>query len=221
MVTEALIRSLRPPDRFPPRLGSLTPAQESVVREFLVSIGAGDLDETVRAEAIQAFDEWWRPAARARPTAEQILALRSVPVVYRDVRHPAYGLVVPETLVSTGLIDIPTESRRVELWRGYACGDVHMVVAVNTVAHSVRSFADAARLYAGFFGIPVAPQPVTVPKARRAVRLNANTGDADAGGERVTMVVAEGSDVVALTIRAADREDIRLVIDRIASSFTL
>src|SRR5690242_7691275 len=38
MVTEALVLSLRPPDWYPPRLGSLTPTQEAVVREFLESI---------------------------------------------------------------------------------------------------------------------------------------------------------------------------------------
>lgn len=31
MVTEALVRSLRPPDRYPPRLGALDAGQEGIV----------------------------------------------------------------------------------------------------------------------------------------------------------------------------------------------
>src|SRR5262245_51147572 len=35
MVAEALVRSLRPPDRYPPRLASLSPDQENVISSFL------------------------------------------------------------------------------------------------------------------------------------------------------------------------------------------
>jgi hypothetical protein len=37
MVIDALVRSLRPPDRYPPRLASLSPDQEDIVRSFLDS----------------------------------------------------------------------------------------------------------------------------------------------------------------------------------------
>src|SRR4026209_2659157 len=38
MAVEALIRSLRPPDRYPPRLASLTAEQEAVVVAFLEAL---------------------------------------------------------------------------------------------------------------------------------------------------------------------------------------
>ena len=41
MVSEALLRSLRPPDRYPPRLATLTADQESVVRAFLEQAALG------------------------------------------------------------------------------------------------------------------------------------------------------------------------------------
>src|SRR4029453_16667314 len=40
MAVEALIRSLRPPDRYPPRLTTLTLDQEAVVVAFLAPLGA-------------------------------------------------------------------------------------------------------------------------------------------------------------------------------------
>jgi hypothetical protein len=42
MVTEALVRSLRPPDRYPPRLATLSADQENVVRSFLEQAALGD-----------------------------------------------------------------------------------------------------------------------------------------------------------------------------------
>src|SRR6185436_12137383 len=42
MVTEALVRSLRPPDRYPPRLAALSADQEEVVRMFLERAALGD-----------------------------------------------------------------------------------------------------------------------------------------------------------------------------------
>ena len=48
MVAEALVRSLRPPDRYPLRLGALTPDQETVVRSFLEFVALGDAVPQVR-----------------------------------------------------------------------------------------------------------------------------------------------------------------------------
>ncbi len=80
MVAEALVRSLRPPDRYPPRLASLSPEQEarrrgvSGTRRTRSSVGP------VREEARQALDEWWRPTPRSRPTHEEIESARQAPV---------------------------------------------------------------------------------------------------------------------------------------------
>ena len=120
MVSEALVRSLRPPDRYPPRLGSLSADQEDVLRSFLEEIGLSGAALPLQAEAQQALEEWWLPNARSRPTPEEHAALRAAPVVYRSVVRDIYRLSVPETLTGSGVRSIPEESRRVETW-GATC----------------------------------------------------------------------------------------------------
>lgn len=66
-VGEATISSLRPPDRDPPRLASLTPAQETAVTLFLEFLAFSD-ESAHQGTACQAIDEWWSPAAMYRPT---------------------------------------------------------------------------------------------------------------------------------------------------------
>ncbi len=65
MVVSALIQSLRPPDREPARLGSLSPHQESVVREVLEAL-AFEPRSQWQADACQALEEWWVPGALYR-----------------------------------------------------------------------------------------------------------------------------------------------------------
>jgi hypothetical protein len=66
MVIDAFLSSLRPPDRQPPRLASLSVEQESVVSAFL-DIMAFD-DVSVHQElARTALEEWWAPGALYRP----------------------------------------------------------------------------------------------------------------------------------------------------------
>src|SRR5262245_7237638 len=100
MVTEALVRSLRPPDRYPPRLATLTGEQEAVVRAFLEQAALGDALPHVQADAQQALEEWWLPNARSRPTAAEIAALRSVPLTYHPVGGGVYRLSVPDTFTT-------------------------------------------------------------------------------------------------------------------------
>jgi hypothetical protein len=69
MAAEALVRSLRPPDRYPPRLASLSPGQEAVVVAFLEHVALGDSGSSLREDAQQALEEWWLPNPRSRPTA--------------------------------------------------------------------------------------------------------------------------------------------------------
>ena len=54
----SLIDSLRPPDRIPARLASLTDTQEALVRDLLELL-AFSADSTWQAEACQALEEWW------------------------------------------------------------------------------------------------------------------------------------------------------------------
>jgi hypothetical protein len=68
LVVDALIASLRPPDREPPRLGSLDSVQEAVVRELL-EVLAYSPESAHQAEACQALEEWWIDGALYRPTS--------------------------------------------------------------------------------------------------------------------------------------------------------
>lgn len=68
LVTEGLLSSLRPPDREPPRLASISPAQEAVVVAFL-DVLAFDEGSAYRDFAMQVLEEYWTPNAlyRQRP----------------------------------------------------------------------------------------------------------------------------------------------------------
>jgi len=67
-VVGSLIDSLRPPDRDPPRLASLTAAQEALVREFLEML-AFSPESSWQAQACQALEEWWIENAQYRAKA--------------------------------------------------------------------------------------------------------------------------------------------------------
>lgn len=61
----AFINSLRPPDREPPRLASLGPAQEAAIREAL-EVLAFTPESLWQDEACQALEEWWVKPAQYR-----------------------------------------------------------------------------------------------------------------------------------------------------------
>ncbi|TXI93389.1 MAG: hypothetical protein E6Q34_05570 [Burkholderiaceae bacterium] len=69
LVVDALLSSLRPPDRVPPRLASLTAAQQALVTQFLESM-AFDEQSSYQELACQVLDEWWLPGARYRVVAK-------------------------------------------------------------------------------------------------------------------------------------------------------
>ena len=66
MAIDGLLWSLRPPDRDPPRLGSLSRAQEEVVVATLDQLAFSD-DSVYRKDAMQVMEEWWIPGALYRP----------------------------------------------------------------------------------------------------------------------------------------------------------
>ncbi len=66
-VIGALIASLRPPDRVPPRLGSLSREQEDILRELLELLAFSD-DSAWQQEACQALEEWWIENPLFRPS---------------------------------------------------------------------------------------------------------------------------------------------------------
>ena len=65
MVVEGLLYNLRPPDREPPRLASLTGEQEAVVIEFLEEVAYSE-DSANKDFALQVLEEWWIPNALYR-----------------------------------------------------------------------------------------------------------------------------------------------------------
>lgn len=67
-VVEALLWSLRPPDRDPPRLASLTALQEAVVMELLDAL-AFLSDSAHRELALQVLEEYWVANPHYRRTA--------------------------------------------------------------------------------------------------------------------------------------------------------
>jgi len=57
IAVEALLGSLRPPDRYPPRLGTLTAEQEAVIVAFLETLALGDGSDHLQDEAQQALEQ--------------------------------------------------------------------------------------------------------------------------------------------------------------------
>lgn len=68
-VCDALLNNLRPPDRTPPRLASLSPEQEKVVTEFLDLLAFSE-SSAHKDFAGQILEEWWVPGALYRVRAE-------------------------------------------------------------------------------------------------------------------------------------------------------
>lgn len=66
MAVEGVLHNLRPPDRDPPRLASLSAEQEAVIRAFLDELAFSD-DSANRDFAMQVMEEWWVPGALYRP----------------------------------------------------------------------------------------------------------------------------------------------------------
>jgi len=223
MVTEALVRSLRPPDRYPPRLATLTAEQESAVRWFLEQVALGGAIPHVQAEAQQALEEWWLPNPRCRPTPLEIAALRAAPVGVRVVEGDVYRLSVPETFAGSGVRVIAEESRRVQTWGGYLCGDAHTMVAVNVTPLAMRSLAHSVRARSTLFRESVSPRSVAVLGSPHAERLDGLThGDSPAEPQTLVMVFATARDeLVTLSVRSWPRDDLAREVERIADSFEI
>ncbi len=61
-VTDALLTSLRPPDRDPPRLASLSAPQETVLLRFLDTLAYAEGSASMDLAAL-VLSEWWTPGA--------------------------------------------------------------------------------------------------------------------------------------------------------------
>ena len=224
MVVEALVRSLRPPDRYPSRLTTLTTEQEAVVRTFLEMIALDDAPPHLQTDAQQALEEWWLPGAPHRPRPEETALLRATPVTYQTIDRARYRLVLPAAFTSSGPRHIAEESRTVEVWSGTLCGDVPTIVAVNLTPLAGRHLRDVVeRAAAGLRSARVEACRVRVPGATRSERRDGLTrGDSPAEPQRIAIVAAvAGRDVVLLTVRSWPRDDVEAVIERIVSAFAI
>jgi hypothetical protein len=65
MTVDAFLASLRPPDREPPRLGSLSIEQETEVVALLDKLAFED-SSAWKAQAVTALEEYWAPGALYR-----------------------------------------------------------------------------------------------------------------------------------------------------------
>ena len=225
MVVEALIRSLRPPDRYPPRLAALTAAQEAVVVAFLETLALEGDAGPLQDDAQQALEEWWLPGARHRPRPEELAALRAAQAPHRVVERALYRLTLPASFSSSGARHIAEESRTVEVWRGILCGDVPTVVAVNLTPLGNRHLRHVLeRASSGLRAASVESRGVDVPGATRSQRLDGLTrGHSPAEPERITLVAAAvGQEaVVLLTVRSWPRDDVEAAMQRIVASFEI
>jgi uncharacterized protein DUF6714 len=224
MVVEALVRSLRPPDHYPPRLGSLTAEQEAAIVAFLETLALADGHDHVRDDAQQALEEWWLPGARHRPRPEDVAALRAAPVSYQAVARPRYRVTLPVGFVSSGARHVGEESRTVEVWSGVLCGDVPTVVAVNLTPLAGRRLGQITeRAATGLRAAGVEPRRARVAGAARSERLDGLTGPSSpASSQRIVIVAAvAGQDVVLLTVRSWPRDDVDTAVERIVGSFEI
>jgi uncharacterized protein DUF6714 len=226
LVLQALIRSLRAPDREPPRLTTLTAEQETVVVAFLEAI-AGDPGREEDAEAArQALLEWWVPNARHRPTEAEIAARREAPVSWHEVGQGTYRLSVPATFSSTGVREVPSESRRVEIWTGYLRGDVASRVLVHFEALRGRTLgAMASQAVSRFVRADGEPTYAQLEHAKRACRLSGLSYGYSYSVEeleRVLLLLAIVGEEL-LTVRAAawDYGRVDADLERIVTSFRL
>jgi hypothetical protein len=223
MVTEALVRSLRPPDHYPPRLASLDIGQEGVVRAFLEQVALGDVLPHVQVEAQQALEEWWLPNPRSRPTAQDVAVLRDAPVADRVVGGDVYRLSLPVTLTGGGERTIPQESRRVQTWCGNLCGDAPTVVAVNVTPLAARSLAESMRVSSRWFREVRSARSIVVTGSPQAERLDGVAPNGSpAEPQTLTIVFAKaGDELVTLSIRSWPRDDVGRGVERIVGSFEI
>lgn len=221
MVVEATVRSLRPPDRVPARLTTLSTAQEAVIVRFLEHIALSDEENGSRDDARAALEEWWLPGAflRARATAQSAAPRRTE---YREVGSGPYRITLPTTLEGGGVHHVAEEQRAIEVWRGTVCGDAlaDVFVSVSPVVH--RSWRDAEASVSNWL-TPESRAWMDVPGAKKALRLDGTTYRySPAEPDRTTIVLAlAGDEIVTLTVRASDRADVHAEMDRALRSFRL
>jgi hypothetical protein len=226
LVIQAVIRSLRAPDREPPRLATLNADQEAVVVAFLESIAADSRHEDNAEDAQQALLEWWVPNARHRPTQAAIEERRRAPVSWHEVGSANYRLTVPTTFAGGGVRAVPAESRRVEMWDGYLRGDIKARVLVHFEPARDRTLGDFARGIAAQLVVSDGEAtPVKLAGAKRACRLGgfvygySHSPEELERGEWLLAIV--GDELLTVRATAWRVREIETELGRIVESFRL
>ena len=220
LVTEALVQSLRPPDRLTPRLATLNGEQEAVIVELLKLIAVDERAHGARDDAMSALEEWWLPGARLR--AELTSPRTRTATTYREVGEGPYRLTLPTSLTGGGVRHVRGEQRTIEAWGGILCADVYANVFVNVQPLASRPWRAAVEQVEHWL-TPSVHAWVDVPGARQALRLEGATyRHSPAESERTTAVLALArAAIVSLTVRAAERADVQAELDRVIRSFAL
>jgi hypothetical protein len=221
MVVEATVRSLRPPDRVPPRLTTLSRAQEDVVVRFLEQLALSGDEGGSPDDARSALEEWWLPGAFLRAKAEAQPTARR-PVEYREVGGGSYRITLPTSMEGGGVHHVAEEHRAIEVWRGTVCGDALADVFVSSSPLAHRSLKEAEASVSQWL-TPESRTWIEVPGAKKALRLDGTTYRySPAEPDHTTIVIAlAGDDVVTLTVRGSERADVQAEMDRALRSFRL
>jgi hypothetical protein len=220
MVVDATVRSLRPPDRVPTRLTTLTRAQEEVVVRFLEHLARTN-DEGSPNDARSALEEWWYPDAYVRAQSEKQRVAPGA-TTYREVGSGAYRLTLPTTMEGGGVHYVAEEERAIEVWRGTVCGDGLADVFVNSSPLARRSWPELEESVRYWLS-PDTRAWIEIPGAKKSMRLDGTTfryGPAEP--DRTTIVIAlAGDEVVTLTIRGTKRADVQAELERALASFRI
>lgn len=221
MVVESTVRSLRPPDRIPARLTTLSRAQEEAVVRFLEHLALPDDASGSREDAQAALAEWWLPGAFLRGQAEKQAATRG-PTEYREAGNGRYRITLPATLDEGGVHHVAEENRAIEVWRGMICGDGLADVFVNSSPRARRTWREL-EASVKYWLAPDVRAWIKVPGAKRALRLDGTTYRySPAEPDRTTIVIALAGDaVVTLTMRGTQRADVQAEMDRAIRSFRI
>jgi hypothetical protein len=221
MVVEATVRALRPPDRVPTRLTTLSREQEEVVVRFLEQLALADDAEGTRDDARSALEEWWLPDAYLRTQAEARSRSRE-PTEYRDVGGGSYRITLPTSMEGGGVHHVAEEHRAIEVWRGVVCGDALADVFVSSTPLAHRSWREVEASLSHWM-TPDSRTWIDVPGARKALRLDGTTYRySPAEPDRTTIVIAlDGDEIVTLTLRGTERADVQAELDRALRSFEL
>jgi hypothetical protein len=221
IVVESTVHSLRPPDRVPARLTTLSRQQEQVVIRFLEHLAQSDEESGTGVDARSALAAWWRPGAHLRAQSEEQAVARGA-TEYREVGDGRYRIALPTTLDGGGAHHVAEENRRIEVWRGMICGDALADVFVNASPRARRTWR-ALEASVNYWLTPDTRAWIDVPGAKKALRLDGTTYRySPAEPDRTTIVIAlAGDDVVTLTVRGTHRADVQAEMDRAVRSFRL